>query len=70
MNLIVRNDTPYALETWQKASFCKKSVIRWVFVEIFSRDLVTSTDFTTVDCKKGLQNLFFFFLPLSLLDQH
>ena len=62
MNLIVRNDKPYAFETWGKAHFAKIMVIRWIFVEILSRDVVTSADFTTVDCKKGLQN---FFCPLA-----
>ena len=51
----------------EKAHFAKIMVIRLVFVEILSRDMVTSADFTSVDCKKGLQNLF---LPLSMLDQH
>ena len=67
INLIVRNDKPYAFETWGKGSFCKIMVITWVFAEILSRDVVSSADFTTVDCKKGLQNLF---CPPSLLDQH
>ena len=58
MNLIVRNDKPKALKPGEKAHFAKIMVIRWAFGEILSRDVVTSADFTTVDCKKGLLNLF------------
>ena len=40
----------------ERAHFAKIMVIRSVFVEILSRDVVTSADFTTVDFK--------IFLPL------
>ena len=67
MHLIVRNDKPYAFKTGEKAHFAKIMVIRWVFVEILKRDMVTSADFTTVYCKKRASKSV---LPLSLLDQH
>ena len=41
-----------------KAPFAKIMVITWVFVEILSRDAVTSADFTTVDCNKGFKIFF------------
>ena len=53
----------------KKAHFAKTMVIRWVFIEILSRDVVTSADFTAVDCKKGLQNLFFPQLARSALEE-
>ena len=49
MNLIVRNDQPYAFETVDKAHFAKIMVIKWVFVDILSRGVVSLADFTTVD---------------------
>ena len=49
----------------EKAHFAKIMVIRWVFPEILSRDVVTSADYTTVYCKKGASKSF---LSLSLLD--
>ena len=42
----------------EKAHLAKIMVIRWAVREILSRDVVTSEDFTTVDCKIGLLNLF------------
>ena len=43
----------------RKAHFAKIMVIRWVFVEILSRDVVTSADFTIVGCKKKCCKVFF-----------
>ena len=51
----------------EKAHFAKIMVIRWVFVEILSRDMVTSANFTTVYCKK---RGFKIPPPPSLLAQH
>ena len=42
----------------EKAHFAKFMVIRWAFVEILSHDMVTSADYTAVDCKREFQNLF------------
>ena len=55
------------LKHGKKAHFAKIMVSRRVFVEILSRDVVTSADFTTVDCKKGLQIFFAPYLARSAL---
>ena len=45
----------------EKAHIAKIMVSRRVFVEILSRDVVSSADFTTVDCKRASKS----FLPLA-----
>ena len=68
MNKMIEMISRMLSKPGEKAHFAKSMVIRWVFVEILSRDVVTSADFTSVDCEKELQNLLTPLLARSALE--